>query len=191
MTKTIVPMDFNTLCQINNGWLKLSNYYMDYAFRTEGIKPEDGMKVTFYDEGWVAKTNDIICFDGVLKKNDGAEPWSTELIGRIYTHSKTPTRKHFSAFIGASSNRMVKDGAIDPPEKQHFSDDTNGDVLAGIACFALHPKSELPNLSSIVGMSAKEVQGFFDFSRYTPPELVNGKPTNDTIILRGGSNKFR
>lgn len=188
MKLTLVPMDFNTLCKVNGGQLALTNYYLDYAFRTEGIELKDGMEVTFYDEGWVVHSSDIVCFNAVLRKNTGDEPWSAEFQGKIYTYSEAPKRKFFNAFLGASSKRLV-DGIADPAKQVY--ENPKGDVLAGIACFAFSPKSEFPNLSSIVGMDANQLQSFFDFSRFTPPEQINGRYTDDTVILRGGSNKVR
>ncbi|HKQ72395.1 MAG TPA: hypothetical protein VJ810_01610 [Blastocatellia bacterium] len=189
MTQLLIPLDFNSLSNAENGSLKLSNYYMDYAFHSEGAEPYDGMEVAFYDEGWMANSDDIVCFDAVLKKSSDIEPWTAVLRGKIYTAAKAPQRKYFSAFIGADSKRVV-DGIV-MQDEQRLGANPKQDTLASVSCFAFSPKSELPNFSAIVGMDAKELHDFFQFSKYTPPEFIDGRYSEDTLIVRGGGNQVR
>jgi hypothetical protein len=161
---------------------------VEYAFHSERTDLYDGIEVTFYDEDWLASP-DIVCFDAVLKRSSDTEPWTALFRGKIYTASKAPQRKYFNAFIGADSKRLIDGMAMQ--DEQRLGADPKQDTLSGISCFAFSPRTELPNFSAIVGMDAKELRDFFQFSTATPPQCVDGRYSDDTVIVRGGGNKVR
>lgn len=184
-----IPLDFNSLSNSENQKLKLSNYYIDYAFYSENLKPLDEMHVVLYDKFWTKNFNEIICLDGTLKENKNEkDPWSVILNGKIYTYNQVPHRKYFSSFIGADTS-VIED--LEPNEQKKNRDFKN-DKLANINCFIFAPDSEIPDFSKIVGVDSKEINSFFKFSNIKTKPLTyrpEGGLTDDTLVVRGGGNK--
>lgn len=183
----LIPIDFNSLSQAENGKIKLSDYYIDYAFTNEGIHPANGMEITFYAENWTPNPTEIICLGAILRKSDGSEAWLAELKGRIYTLAEKPNRKYFSAFIGANTQRMA--GADGKIVEQKIGDDPANNKLANVSCFMFAKGSPLPDFSQVIGMDAEGLHNFFQFPDCTKPIIENGKYRGDTLLVRGGSNR--
>lgn len=184
---TFIPIDFNSLRTAIDGKISLSDYYMDYAFYAEGISPSDGMTITFYDRGWMSDPDSVICFDAILRRAaTSAGQWSAELKGRSYTSPNEPSRRYFSSFIGAGTRRLADDGTL--TKEQVVGDDPRKNKLSDISCFVFAHGSPMPDFSKLVGMTAKELHDFFQFSGYPRPKLENGKYPGDTLVVRGGSN---
>jgi hypothetical protein len=188
-TRMLVPIDFNSLSRLENGKIALTDYYVDYAFHSEGITPIDGMKITFYDEHWVPKPNDVICFDATLRKNTVAsDPWFAELQGRVYASADKPIRKYLSPCVGAGTRRLGENGA--QTVEQKLGKDPAKNKLSGISCFVFADGSLLPDFSDIVGMDTKELHDFFQFVGFAKPQLENGRYPDDALVVRGGSNTW-
>lgn len=181
---TFVPLDFNSLCRARHDRLALSPYYLDYAFHREGLELLDGMRVTFYDLGWLDEENGMVCIDAVLGQHPADGAWTAKLTGRIYSATGPPERTYFSAFIGAGTGRLVE--APDDPDR--LGSDPGQDHLTGLDVFLLAADSALPEFSAIVGMTPAEL---FDFSRFPTVKgavFVDGEPRADSKAVRGGGN---
>lgn len=186
--KIFIPLDFNCLVKIDQHKLKLSRYYIDYAFSSENLKPSNGMKVVFYDKYWTENPNEIICIGGVLEKNiNEEESWSAVLNGKIYTDNQIPSRKYFSSFIGADTFAVEDSESVEQENTRDF----RNDKLANINCFTFAPGSELPDFSKIIGINVSEIDNFFKFSNIKvnlPVYRPDGQLTDDTLVVRGGGN---
>jgi len=187
--RIFIPLDFNSLIKINRQKLKLSNYYIDYAFYSESLKPLNGMEVVLYDKFWTQDPNEIICINGVLKENiNEKEPWSVVLSGRVYKHSQIPKRKYCISFIGADTSVMENF----QPIYQKNTRDFITDKLENVNCFTFAPGSELPDFSKIVGININEIDNFFKFTNLKIKPLTykpDGQLTDDTLVVRGGGNR--
>lgn len=185
-----IPLDFNSLCNLVGKTIELSDYYVDYAFNSEGIILADGMSVTFYDKYWTPDPEEIICFDGKIKKNSHPiGSWAAELSGNLYASNPAPERKYFSSFIGANTFVAVE-GKMSGEQKLGINPSQN--KLGGVSVFLFAPDSELPRFSKMVGMKPEEVHDFFQFQSVNlkqPVILPDGQMADDTIVFRGGGNK--
>lgn len=185
--KSFVPIDFNSLGAMKNSILKLSNYYMDYGFYSEGIIPHDKMAVIFYDKGWTTNSLEIICFNAQLHKNENeTESWSAQFEGKIYTSDVVQKRKYFSAFIGANTHLVEADHHL-----QKLGSNPDNNKLTGVYSFVFMSGSKLPSFSQIVGMNTTEVEKFFSFEGFNVPKVINGRLSDDTLVIRGGSNRSK
>lgn len=170
----LIPIDFNCLSSAIDGELELGNYYLEYAFEDKLDQVVDGLKITFYDEGWTENPNEIICFDAVINNSPLKKgKFIAKLTGEIYTKTGVPERKNFCSFIGAMSHELE--------DKK----------LNGVKCFCFSPNSNIPNFSNIIGMNYKQLEVFFKFEGTTPPQMIGEGYSDDTIVIRGGSNCSR
>jgi len=187
--RMFIPLDFNSLIKIDGQKLKLSNYYINYAFYSDKLKPLNGMEVVLYDKFWTQYPDEIICVNGVLEENiDKKESWSVVLNGRIYKHNQIPKRKYFISFIGADTYVL---GDFQPTDQKNTRD-FKSDKLANINCFTFAHGSELPDFSKIVGIDVSEISDFFKFSNIKIKPLTyrpDGQLTDDTLVVRGGGNR--
>ncbi len=185
MVQTLIPIDFNSLNKVEGGKIKLSNYYIDYAFTSQGLNPSDGLEITFYDKGWIPNTEEIICLDGILRKDTGL--WFVELVRGVYTLQHEPHRKYFSSFIGADTKLLEKNGT--EAIEQKLGDNPSDDTLSGVSCFVFASHSNLPDFSNILGVNSLELNNFFQFTNFTKPHLEEGKYSEEILTVRGGANR--
>jgi hypothetical protein len=181
----LTPIDFNSLSSAEDGTLKLSAYYIDYAFNNEGVHPADGMSITFYAKHWTPNPNEIVCLDATLRKDEDRKSWYAELKGQIYTSTYEPSRKYFSPFIGANTQRL---GSSTGQAKQKIGDNPAKNKLSGVSVFMFPKESRLPDFSKIVGLDVNGLHEFFQFAGLPKSQLENGKYPSDTLLVRGGHN---
>lgn len=158
-----IPIDFNSFSNIKDGEISLSDYYIDYAFYSEGLKPSEGMKVTFYNNSWKKDklADEIMCLDAIIKNTQHEfGSWSAEFEGKIYTIVGAPKRNYFSGFIGANTRLHTEKGRT---VVQKLGIDPKKDKLDGISAFVFPPGTQMPDFSKIVGMNVKELAEFFMF----------------------------
>jgi hypothetical protein len=189
MAYIYAPIDFNSLSTLDGNRIKLSDYYIDYAFTSEGIEPQDGLEIVFYDKYWTQDPDEIVCLDAVLKNTkDSVEPWYAEVKGSVYAYKFIPKRKLYSSFVGA--NTFLLDNGK-KANIQKLGPEFGKDQLGGVSCFMFGPGSELPNFSSIVGMDVDKLHQFFQFKDLNikaPTTLPDGNVADDTLVIRGGGN---
>lgn len=186
--KIYLPLDFNSLVNLKNGELKLSDYYVDYAFSASDTEPREGLSIVFYDRFWLAKEDAIPSLDALLNQDENGS-WRASIIGAIYLSDNIPHRKHESAFIGSASF-LMENGQRSLLQK--LGSEPGKDVLGGMSCFACAPSSEFPNFTKIIGMNAEEIANFFTFSdvKMLPPVTdVSGRLVDETLVVRGGRNR--
>lgn len=183
-----LPLDFNSLCTTEDGILKLTDYYLGYAFAEKNLKPYSGMEVTFYDDSWGSSDpNEFICLDATIETSNGSMYWQAKLKGEIYTSSNIPKRSYFNSFIGA--NTTIADGNT---ESNTQDTDPRNDKLNGISCFVFSPNSELPDFSKIIGLDIKDIPRFFKFEeiKKNNNQIENSNyVSDDTLVVRGGRNR--
>ena len=186
--KIYLPLDFNSLVNLKNGELKLSDYYVDYAFSASGVEPREGLFIIFYDRFWLAKEDAIPSLDALLSQDENGS-WKASINHTVYLLDDIPPRKYESAFIGSDSF-LMENGQRSPVQK--LGNKPEKDLLGGMSCFACAPSSEFPNFTKIIGMNAEEIANFFTFSdvKMLPPEIdVSGRLVDETLVVRGGRNR--
>lgn len=186
--KVYLPLDFNSLSNLREGSLKLTAYYINYAFYGSEVEPHDGLSIVFYDKYWLAKESPLPSLPAVLTQDED-NSWKAVFIGQIFLSGDTPLPKYTSAFIGSSSFLMENGQKA---EIQKLGDQPEKDVLGGMSCFACAPNSEFPDFAKIIGMDAKAIENFFTFSdiKMLPPETdVDGRLVDETLVIRGGRNR--
>ncbi len=186
--KIYLPLDFNSLANLKNEALKLSDYYVDYAFSFIKGVPREGLLIIFYDRFWIAKEEAIPSLDASVSRDEDGS-WKASINGSIYLSNDIPSRQYESAFIGSSSF-LMENGQKALVQK--LGDEPEKDVLGGVSCFLCAPGSEFPNFARIIGMNVEEVENFFTFldvEMLPPITGTDGCIENETLIVRGGRNK--
>ncbi len=156
--KLLVPIDFNSLSNIEESVLKLSDYYMTYGFYNENYKPRENMEVTFYDRSWgIDNSDEIMCLDAILKpEKHKLGKWTAHFNGKIYTQAKMPQR-YFNPYVGAITDRLFKIKNI------FLKPNFETDKLQGVSVFVFPPGTNYPNFAKVIGMNVKELSEFFMF----------------------------
>ena len=186
--KVYLSLDFNSLSNLREGSLKLTAYYISYAFHGSEVEPRDGLPIVFYDEYWLTKESSLPSLRAVLTQDED-NSWRAVLSGQIFLSDDNPLPKYTSAFIGSSSFLMENGQKA---EIQKLGDQPEKDVLRGMSCFACAPNSEFPDFAKIIGMDAKRIENFFTFSdvKMLAPETdADGRLVDETLVVRGGRNQ--